>query len=238
MSPRFHPLDQFRRDHPLLQEQGQDVGLEQAPQDDGIEDGGMDETSVRPEGPRGSQDMQVGMPVQKLPGGLYGDDGGEKRVPFRVFPEERGKSFPDAQGEFREKPSPVPEGRSQYLGECEDEMPVWDWADHLLPDEFSPKGGAFGGAGRAEPPLFAGEGDEIFVPAGVASYSRETAFGKAAPEEALDRFRDDPPQGAEGPFEPQFVFPGKAVEELVKDGVEGGPLGASWAVEFRFIEFR
>jgi len=178
MSPRFHPLDQFRRDHPLLQEQGQDVGLEQAPQDDGIEDGGMDETSVRPE------------------------------------------------------------GRSQYLGECEDEMPVWDWADHLLPDEFSPKGGAFGGAGRAEPPLFAGEGDEIFVPAGVASYSRETAFGKAAPEEALDRFRGDPPQGAEGPFEPQFVFPGKAVEELVKDGVEGGPLGASWAVEFRFIESR
>jgi hypothetical protein len=48
MSPRFHPLDQFRRDHPLLEEQGQDVGLEQAPQDDGIEDGGVDKNSVRP----------------------------------------------------------------------------------------------------------------------------------------------------------------------------------------------
>jgi hypothetical protein len=55
--PRPHPLDQFRRDHPLLQEQGKDVGLEQAPQEDGIEDGGVDETAVRPEGPRGSQDM-------------------------------------------------------------------------------------------------------------------------------------------------------------------------------------
>lgn len=30
----------------------------------------MNETAVRPEGPGGSQDMQVGMPVQKLPGGL------------------------------------------------------------------------------------------------------------------------------------------------------------------------
>jgi hypothetical protein len=117
-------------------------------------------------------------------------------------------------------------------------MPVGDGADHLLADEFRPQGGAFRGAGGAETPLLAGEGNEIFVSAGVAPYAREAAFGKAAPEKAIDRFRDDPPQGAEGPLEPQLVFPGKAVEELVKDGVEGGPLGASWAVEFRFIESR
>jgi hypothetical protein len=50
--------------------------LEQVPQDGGIEDEGAGETAVRPEGPRGSQDMQVGIPVQKLAGRLDGDDGG------------------------------------------------------------------------------------------------------------------------------------------------------------------
>jgi hypothetical protein len=109
VSPFSHPLDQFRRDHPFLAQQGQDVGLEQAPQDAGIEDGGVDETAVRPEGPRGSQDMQVWMPIQKLPG-------------------------------------------------------------------------------------------------------------------CLD------------PLEPVFVFPGEAVEILVKDSVEGGPLGPPGAVKFRFID--
>ncbi len=180
--------------------------------------------------------MQVGMPVQKLPGGLDGDDGGGKSVPFRVFPEERGKSLPDAQGELGEKPSSMPECRPQDLGECENEMPVRDGVDHLLPDELGPQGDALGGTGRAEPPLLAGEGNEIFVSAGVAPYARETAFGKAAPEKAVDGLRDDPPQGAEGPFEALFVFPGEAVEELVKDGVEGGTLGAPGTVELRVIK--
>jgi hypothetical protein len=70
--------------------------------------------------------MQVGMPVEELPRRLDGDDGGGKGIPFRVFPEESGKSLPDALGEFGEEPSPVPEGRSQDLGECENEMPVGD----------------------------------------------------------------------------------------------------------------
>jgi hypothetical protein len=43
------------------------------------------------------------------------------------------------------------EGQPQDLGECEDEMPVGDGADHLFPDEFGPQGGAFGRTGRAEP---------------------------------------------------------------------------------------
>jgi hypothetical protein len=133
--PVLHPLDQFRRDHPLPEEQGKDVGLKEAPQDGGIEDGRGDETSVRPEGPGESQDMQVGMPVQKLPGGLDGDDSSGKSVAAGIFTEERGKSLPGAQGEFGEKPSPIPECRPQDLGECEDEMPVRNRADHLLPDE-------------------------------------------------------------------------------------------------------
>jgi len=48
----------------------------------------VNETAVRPEGPGGSQDMQVGMPVQKLPGGLDGDDGGGMSVPSRIFTQE------------------------------------------------------------------------------------------------------------------------------------------------------
>jgi hypothetical protein len=61
-------------------------------------------------------------------------------------------------------------------------MPVWDGADHLLPDEFDPQGGAFSAAGGAKPSLFAGEGDEIFVSAEIAPDAREAALGKAAPE--------------------------------------------------------
>jgi hypothetical protein len=51
-------------------------------------------------------------------------------------------------------------------------MPVGDGADHPLPDEFHPQSGAFGAAGGAEPSLFAGEGDEIFVSADVAPDAR------------------------------------------------------------------
>jgi hypothetical protein len=178
------------------------------------------------------------MPVQKLPGGLDGDDGGGKSVAAGIFTEERGKSLPDAQGKLGEKASPVPESRPQDLGECEDEMPVGDGADHPLPDEFRPQGGAFGAAGGAEPSLFAGEGDEIFVSADITPDAREAALGKAAPEKALDGLRYDPPQWAEGPLEPLFIFPGEPVEELVKDCVEGGPLGTSGTVEFRFMESR
>ena len=44
----------------------------------------------------------------------------------------------------------MPECRPQDLGEREDEMPVGDGADHLLPDELGPQGGALGGTGRAK----------------------------------------------------------------------------------------
>jgi hypothetical protein len=79
-----------------LRRRALDVGLEQSLQDGGSKDGGVGETAVRPEGPRGSQDVQVGMPVQKLPGRLDGDDGGGKGVVSRIFPEECGESLPDA----------------------------------------------------------------------------------------------------------------------------------------------
>jgi hypothetical protein len=124
--------------------------------------------------------MQVGMPVQKFAGRLDGDNSGGKSIVSRIFPEECGEGLPDAQGEFGEKPSSMPECRPQDLGEREDEMPVRDGADHLLPDELSPQGSALRRAGRAEPPLLAGEGDEIFVSAGVAPYTREATLGKAA----------------------------------------------------------
>lgn len=61
VTPRSHPLHEFRRDHPLLEQQGQDIGLEEVPQDSGVEEGRVNETAVRPEGPGGSQDMQVGI---------------------------------------------------------------------------------------------------------------------------------------------------------------------------------
>jgi hypothetical protein len=64
--------------------------------------------------------MQVGMPVQKLPGRLDGDNRGGKGVVSGNFPEECGEGLPDAQGEFWANPSPPPEGRTQDFGERED----------------------------------------------------------------------------------------------------------------------
>lgn len=58
------------------------------PLNGGVEEGRVNETAVRPEGPGGSQDMQVGMPVQKLPGGLDGDDDGGKSVSSGIFTQE------------------------------------------------------------------------------------------------------------------------------------------------------
>jgi hypothetical protein len=108
------------------------------------------------------------MPVQKLPGGLEGDDGGGKSVASRIFTEERGKSLPGAQGELGEKPASMPECRPQDLGERED---------------FDAGGGRGG-----------------------------------------------------SPAPGRIICPGEAVEIMVKDSVEGGPLGLPGAVEFRFIE--
>jgi hypothetical protein len=72
-----------------------------------------------------------------------------------------------------------PECRPQDLGEREDEMPVGDGSDYLLPDELSPQGGALGGTGRAKTSLFTGKGDKIFTSASVAPDARESALGKA-----------------------------------------------------------
>jgi hypothetical protein len=178
------------------------------------------------------------MPVQKLPGRLDGDDGGGKSIVSRIFPEECGEGFPDAQGEFGEKTSPTPERRAQDLGECEDEMSVRCGADHMLPDKLGPQGGALGGTGRTNTSFLIGEGDEILVSACVAPDSRESALGKAAVQKSLDGLRDDPTHRTEGLLEPVFVFPGEVVEIMMKDSVEEGPLGMPEAVDFRLTESR
>jgi hypothetical protein len=115
-------------------------------------------------------------------------------------------------------------------------MPVGDGADHLLPDKLGPEGGALGGTRRAKTSLLAGKGDEIFIPAGIAPDARESVLGKAAVQKSPDGLRDDPTQRTEGPLEPAFVFPGEAVEIMIKDSVEGGSLGPPGAVEFRCID--
>jgi hypothetical protein len=96
--------------------------------------------------------------------------------------------------------------------------------------------GSLDGTGRAKSSLLAGKGDEIFIPAGIAPDARESDLGKAAIRESLDGLRNDPAQRTEGPLEPVFVFLGEAVEIMVKDSVERGPLGSPGAVEFRFID--
>ena len=87
-----------------------------------------------------------------------------------------------------------------------------------------------------KPPLLAGKGDEVFLAARITPDACEAALGKAAVQKSLDGLRDDPTQRTEGPLEPVFIFPGDAVEIMVKDNVEGGPLGTPRAAEFWFIE--
>ncbi len=62
------------------------------------------------------------------------------RVGSRIFPEECGEGLPDAQTEFGEKPSSMPECRAQDLGEREDEVQVRDGVDHLSPGRIRPTG--------------------------------------------------------------------------------------------------
>ncbi|MDO8739359.1 hypothetical protein [Candidatus Deferrimicrobium sp.] len=74
------------------------------------------------------------MPVQKLPGGLDGDDGSGKSVAAGIFTEGRGKSLPGAQGEFGEKSSPIPECRPHDLN-FDPDLPVFSgWTHVLLPE--------------------------------------------------------------------------------------------------------
>ena len=86
--------------------------------------------------------------------------------------------------------------------------------------------------------MLTGEGDEIFVSACIAPDARESALGKPAVQKSLDGLRDDPTHRTEGLLEPVFVFPGEVVEIMMKDSVEGGPLGMPGAVEFLLTESR
>jgi hypothetical protein len=79
------------------------------------------------------------------------------------------------------------EGGAQDLRQCEDDMPVRDGADQPVAEEFGPERRALGGARRAETPLLARKGDEVFVAARVAPDPREAAFGETA-DSRISRF--------------------------------------------------
>ena len=87
--------------------------------------------------------------------------------------------------------------------------------------------------GRRTPTLLRDRGRFPWQGSGVSRKSFVPPF-----PHPFDGLRDDPTQRTEGPLEPVLVFPGEAVEIMVKDSIEGGPLGTPRAVEFRLIESR
>lgn len=144
VAPRFHPVDQFGGYHPFFDKQRQNLRLKQFPKDGNVEDGNGDETPVGQKRSCGSENVQMGVPVQEIPGGLHRDDRcGQRRFPGDVT-DERGDRLPCAPGKSWKKLAPVAECGAQCLRERKDQVAVGNGPDHLRTNELGPQDGALG----------------------------------------------------------------------------------------------
>ena len=138
------------------------------------------------------------MEVEVFAEGVEGEDesgmgGGEIEGGAEVF----GETLVGQGAEGFEEGAVALEIRAEHLGQGQDVMAV----GHGREDAGGEEGGGgldvFLMAGGAEPAAFAGESQEVFVPAMVAADTGETAVEVAAVEEFVDDLRDDGTQGAE-----------------------------------------
>jgi hypothetical protein len=70
VAPRAHPVDQLRRDQLLFEKKAKDMGLEELPQVGDLRDRGVEKIAVTGKRAGRRDNVQVRMPVQKLPGCL------------------------------------------------------------------------------------------------------------------------------------------------------------------------
>jgi hypothetical protein len=85
---------------------------------------------------------------------------------------------------------------AQHSGDGQDIMAVGHRSHHLVHDEPGGSLDIFLVAGRAEPPAFAGEGQQVLMLAMVAADSREAAFEIATVQKLVNDLGNDRAQAA------------------------------------------
>ena len=112
-------------------------------------------------------------------------------------------------------------------------MAVWDGEEDSLDEVCSGERGGAGGAGRAEPPAAAGEGEQALGATGIAPETTKTSFAPPTIQVGIGGCADD--------WAPRSIDRGEAVvidssegfEVTVDDLVEGGGPRAPRAVDGR-----
>jgi len=139
------------------------------------------------EGAVGNEDVQMGVVVQIVAEGLYGDDhtrlsgGGSES-----YPDDVAEAQPGGLVEAREEMAVVLEGFSEPLGEGDDDLPVGNFLGDLVADEFAELLDLLLMATGTEIALLATEGYQVVVAAMVAVQTGESAAQVAAGLEGVE----------------------------------------------------
>ena len=84
----------------------------------------------------------------------------------------------------------VEEVRPQHLGDGEGPQVMPDLLEHLFGEQDAEQSPPLGGTRRTEPPLLAGERDQVLGPAAVAAHAGEAVVVDAAVEKGIDGLLD------------------------------------------------
>ena len=145
------------------------------------------EGAVGGEDPGGGDDVDVGVPEEKVAEGLDGDDEAGLAVGLAgAQAEPGGEGGVRGEIEMAEASAVVAEERAEEAGEGEDDVAVGDGGADGVGDEGTLDTGAALVARGAEAALFTGEGEEEFVVAVGAVQAGEAGVEIAALEEGGD----------------------------------------------------
>ena len=143
------------------------------------------------EGSVGDEDVQMGVEVQIVAEGLYGNDhvwlsgGGSES-----YADDVAETQPGGLAEAGEELTVELEGFSEPFGDGDDDLPMGNFLGDLVADEFAELLDLLLMATGTEVALLAAEGDQVVVPAMVAVQSGESATQVAAGLEGVERARD------------------------------------------------
>ncbi len=135
--------------------------------------------------------------------------------------------------QLAEQRAPMQEVGAQELRQRERPKAVADVLHHLLAQEDSQDGTAFGVAARADAAAGTGEGDQVLVLAGVADHSREAPLEDAAVEKGVHRIIETPAPAAIRPLETHLPRGLDRVVDLLDQRVERGRLRSARPIDAR-----
>ena len=209
--PGVEDLDAFGREEFEVHEELEDVGAEEFFERFEREFGQRVEGAVAGEESIGDEGVNMGMEVEVFAKGVQGeDDGGVEGIeppphPVPLPRWERGRSggtevFGEALvgegAEAFEQAAVTPEIGAEHFGDGQDVMAVRHGSEDASGEEGGGGLDVFLVAGGTEPAAFAGEGEQVFLPAMIAADPGEATIEVAAFEEFVDDLRDDGAQGA------------------------------------------